>query len=37
MPDHVLAAVRSAGGDVVNGTLTQREWNFVETQLEFVD
>jgi hypothetical protein len=37
VPDHVLAAVRSAGGDVVNGTLTQREWNFVETQSEFVD
>ncbi len=37
MPDHVLAAVKSAGGGVVNGTLTRGEWDFIETQSEFVD
>ena len=37
IPEHVLAAVKSAGGDVVNGTLTRQEWNFIETQSEFVD
>ncbi|NVM96487.1 hypothetical protein [Arthrobacter wenxiniae] len=37
VPEHVLAAVRAAGGEVANGTLTGREWNFIETQSEFVD
>ncbi|WP_306418902.1 hypothetical protein [Arthrobacter sp. GMC3] len=37
VPDHVLAAVLAAGGEVVGGTLTEREWGFIETQSEFVD
>lgn len=37
VPEHVLAAVTAAGGEVVAGTLTKREWNFIETQSEFVD
>jgi len=37
VPEHVLAAVRAAGGEVVGGTLTPREWAFIETQSEFVD
>ncbi|MGO4384007.1 hypothetical protein AB4Y80_07240 [Specibacter sp. RAF43] len=37
LPEPVLAAVVASGGDVVNGTLTVREWNFIETQSEFVD
>ncbi len=37
IPDHVLAAVKSAGGAVVNGALTRGEWDFIETQSEFVD
>ena len=37
IPEHVLAAVKSAGGDVADGTLTRQEWNFIETQSEFVD
>ncbi|WP_125612727.1 hypothetical protein [Specibacter cremeus] len=37
LPDHVLAAVTASGGVVVDGTLTTREWEFIETQSEFVD
>lgn len=37
LPEHVLNAVVKSGGDVVNGTLTRREWDFIETQSEFVD
>jgi len=37
VPDHVQLAVATAGGDLVAGTLTQREWDFIETQSEFVD
>ncbi|ALE07433.1 hypothetical protein AL755_21355 [Arthrobacter sp. ERGS1:01] len=37
LPDHVAAAVLAAGGEMANGTLTRREWDFIETQSEFVD
>lgn len=37
VPEPVLAAVVAAGGEVVGGLLTAREWDFITTQSEFVD
>lgn len=37
VPDRVVAAVEKAGGTMTEGTLTQREWDFIVTQSEFVD
>nr|WP_256127951.1 hypothetical protein [Arthrobacter sp. SDTb3-6] len=37
VPEHVLAAVKAAGGEVAAGSLTPAEWKFIETQSEFVD
>ena len=37
VPEDVLTAVTAVGGDVAAGTLTPGEWNFIETQSEFVD
>lgn len=37
VPAHVAAAVAAAGGSLTGGTLTQREWDFIVTQSEFVD
>ncbi|WP_104111113.1 MULTISPECIES: hypothetical protein [unclassified Arthrobacter] len=37
VPSHVVAAVETAGGAMTNGTLTEREWEFIVTQSEFVD
>ncbi|WP_038465591.1 hypothetical protein [Arthrobacter sp. PAMC 25486] len=37
VPDHVAVAVEAAGGALSDGTLTQREWDFIVTQSEFVD
>ena len=37
LPAHVLSAVQAAGGEVSAGTLTMGDWNFIETQSEFVD
>lgn len=37
VPDQVAAAVAAAGGSLSDGTLTQREWDFIVTQSEFVD
>lgn len=37
VPGPVAAAVEAAGGSLTDGTLTQREWDFIVTQSEFVD
>lgn len=37
VPGHVATAVEAAGGSLSDGTLTQREWDFIVTQSEFVD
>ncbi|MFQ4148745.1 hypothetical protein AAGW05_08625 [Arthrobacter sp. LAPM80] len=37
VPGHVLTAVEAAGGSLTGGSLTQREWDFIVTQSEFVD
>ena len=37
VPAKVVAAVEAAGGSMTDGTLTQREWDFIVTQSEFVD
>ncbi|MEV8145927.1 hypothetical protein [Specibacter sp. NPDC078709] len=37
VPSHVVAAVEKAGGTMTNGSLTDREWEFIVTQSEFVD
>ncbi len=37
VPDFVADAVAAAGGSLTGGTLTQREWDFIVTQSEFVD
>ncbi|MBP2412621.1 hypothetical protein JOF48_001420 [Arthrobacter stackebrandtii] len=37
VPDFVAEAVEGAGGSLTGGTLTQREWDFIVTQSEFVD
>jgi hypothetical protein len=37
VPDSVAEAVAAAGGSLSGGTLTQREWDFIVTQSEFVD
>lgn len=37
VPDHVAVAVAADGGALSKGTLTQREWDFIVTESEFVD
>lgn len=37
VPESVAEAVAVAGGSLSDGTLTQREWDFIVTQSEFVD
>jgi len=40
LPDAVMQAISDAGGpapDVLAGNLTDADWDFIETQSEFVD
>ncbi|WP_026556298.1 hypothetical protein [Arthrobacter sp. 35W] len=37
LPPDVAMEVVAAGGELANGTLTAKEWDFIETQSQFID